>query len=234
MHNRRKFITFTVVGSGAALMSRSIAAAQDSTPESEVAPKNKIFTNVVPDLPRAEDGKIASVGFFTSPEDGTTFALIHNATEDDFIMRQGWGKALDGTGEELAEVEKVELAPYSWEADSYGLHLARFDQPFEGVESLEFEFPTVPLEEATGDLENISVTAFDPEKIPLTATVTNDTELSLSFAPIIGIFFDEEMNIVGGASNLAIAVGPGQDGEAILVAHGEVTNRYLLAAFGSV
>lgn len=234
MNNRRQFIKVSVIGASATLFGGPIAMAQDSTPESNADPKNKIFTSVLEDLPRAEGGEIASVGFFTSPENGTTFALIHNATEDAFIMRQGWGKALDGNGEELAQVDKVDIAPYSWEADSYGLHIARFDQPLEGVESLEFEFPTVPLEEATGDLENISVTAFDPEKIPLTATVTNDTELSLSFAPVIGIFFDEEMNIVGGAANLAIAVGPGQDGEAVLAAHGEVTDRYLFAAFGSV
>ena len=42
------------------------------------------------------------------------------------------------------------------------------------------------------------------------------------------------MNIVGGAANPATAIESGQDLEVVLVAHGEVTDRYLFAAFGSV
>lgn len=237
MNTRRHIIKLSLV-SGIAASTRvthSVAQDAESTPAAGESTRNGVFTNVLDQLPRADDGELAAVAWGADVERGTAYALIHNATDEEFIMRQGWGRALDAEGNIIAEVDKVEISTYSWESDSYGLFKVDFRINIEAVAEMEFEFPTVPLSEDSGELVNVRVVNYELVGVAsLSALVHNDADFTLNFAPVLAVFFDDEMNIVAGAGNPAMQVGPDSESRAqLVISFGEPTDKWLFAAFGA-
>lgn len=237
MHNRRHIVKISLASGFLAATGLQTAIAQDeeSTAPEGIHTRNKVFTNVLEELPRAEDGELACVAWNGNLAEGNLVALIHNATEDEFIMRQGWCKAFDADGNLVAEQDRVDSFPYSYEADSYGIFIMRFEQNLEGTTELEFEFPTEPMSEASGQLGNVSVQEFTAKTSNVSAKVLNDTDTEFFLAPVAVVFFNEEMEIVGAAANPVTGLGgPESIGNVIMLPiFGEYTDHFLFAAFGS-
>lgn len=245
MPTRRQVFKFSLIGGIAASTPQSapiFAQNDESTPATSETTTNGVLTNVMDQLPRADDGEFAAVlwgsGKLKDFELSDFFVLLHNNTEEDLIMRQGWGRLLDAEGNVIVEMDKVSASvPYSYLPDSYGFQRMSFDEVPTGVAAIELEMETAPRSEATGDVENVTVTAVEPtdDLGSVDVHARNDSDLPMNFANIQGIFFDEDMQIVGGGGNPVMSLGPGDESVLSLgstLIWGESTDRYLFAAMG--
>ena len=127
MHSRRHIINITLAGGLAAGIGRlgSAVAAEDSTPAPATGTQpNGVLIEGFKDLPTAPKGEIAMVA--SGVVDANAFMLLHNATDDEVILRQGSCKALDANGNVITTNDKVNSAPYTLTPGGYGLYQAIF------------------------------------------------------------------------------------------------------------
>lgn len=237
MQSRRTFIKLGAFTSLALTAGVGSMSAQESTPAGAAEAKSGVLTNVADKLPKAPDGEIAVVAWGGDKDTGAAFVLIHNATADELIVRQGGAKALDPDGKVTSEIEKVtNTAPYSYAPGAWGVQEIEFEGGFGEAASIEVEISTSPLSEATGDLTNIPVTSVEmANERQISVTVRNDSDKELIFVPIVGVFFDDDMQIVGGTSNMITPLAAGSEGSIdidIAFGFGEMTENYLFGAFG--
>lgn len=246
MPTRRQVFKFSLIGGIAASTPQFapiFAQNDESTPAPSETTTNGVLTNVLDQLPRADDGEFAPVlwgsGTLKDYESTDFFVLLHNNTQDDLILRQGWGRLLDAEGNVIQEMDKVSAAvPYSYSPDSYGFQRMSFDEVPTGVAAIELQMDMAPRSDATGAVENVTVTAVEPTNDlgSVDVHVRNDSDVPMNYANIQGIFFDEGMQIVGGGGNPVMSLGPGEESVLDLgftLIWGEPTERFLFAAMGA-
>ena len=244
MHNRRHIVKISLASGFLAATGIRPALAQDaeSTPEAGINTSNGILLNNIESLATAPDGEVAAVSWWAGGSDA--YILLHNATGDELILRQGEVHALDADGNVLGSAEKANAAPYTLPSGGYGVYNASFAEDGTAtdlgepgsVAELELTIPTEDISEATGEVHNVRADSVELVDGNIVLTTTNTSEITVDYTNMGVLFFDDSSEVVGGVFELLIgAVSPDNTGTYSTFdefLHGEATDKYLFAASG--